>query len=105
MQADLFDAPAIPSGGYPRAPGWKVRDTSKAAAIAVAPHAKSIRDQVLDALTVCPSTPEDLAYQIQASVHSIRSRCSELCAAGLIEDSGQRDESLGGKRAIVWCVK
>lgn len=89
---------------YPDAPGFQARDTSKAAADAVAPHAKSLRARVYDAIREKPDTPEGVAKRLRVDVMSVRPRCSELAERELIEDSGARGPSRGGKRAIVWRV-
>jgi len=93
----LFDA-------YPDAPGFKARDTSAAAAEAIAPHAKSLRARVYDAIKAKPDTPEGLAKRLREDVMNVRPRTSELAARGLIEDSGARGVSRCGKGAIVWQV-
>lgn len=87
---------------YPTVAGWKKRATSKAAAEAITPKAGSLRERILAALRDGPRTPEELAPTVGATVHSTRSRCSELCADKLITDSGLTGPSLGQKEAIKW---
>lgn len=89
---------------YPNAPGYKARDTAKAAADLIAPRERSLRARVYDEIAKRPGTPEDIAERLGEAVHSTRPRCSQLAAAGLIEDSGQRGEAMGGRKAIVWRI-
>ncbi|HKT53615.1 MAG TPA: hypothetical protein VJP88_04140 [Caulobacteraceae bacterium] len=89
---------------YPDAPGHKARDTAKAAADLIAPRERSLRARVYDEIAKRPGTPEDIAERLGEAVHSIRPRCSQLAAAGLIEDSGQRGDAMGGRKAIIWRV-
>lgn len=68
---------------------------------------KNLRELVLDRLTQGPATPETIFADLKAEgVHtvltSIRPRCTDLKALGLVRDSGRRGESEGGKRSIVW---
>lgn len=90
--------------GYPDHPGAKARETSFAAADAIAPKAMSLRARVFDAIREKPGTPEEIAARLGEAVHNIGPRCSELAARNLIADSGDRREAMGGRRAIVWQV-
>lgn len=90
--------------GYPNAPGWKARDTSRAAAEAIKPRAMSLRARVYESLRQAPGTPEDVAERLGEPVMNIRPRCSELSARGMIEETQQRGPAMGGRRAIVWRV-
>lgn len=94
------DQPAPKS--YPHRPGAKKRDTSFAAADAMALKVGTIRERVLAAIKLQPGTPEEIGRMIGEGIWNTRPRCSELAALGLIEDSGVRRESAGGKNAIVW---
>jgi predicted transcriptional regulator len=87
---------------YPNHPGHKGGETSRAAAEAVAATAPDVRRQVMAAIVARPSTPEEIASAIGVDLYTVRPRCSELKAAGLIEDSGSRRATKAGKRAIVW---
>lgn len=87
---------------YPDAPGWKARDTSRAAAAGVAEKAKSLRERVLDAVCARPGTPEQIAKRIGEPLMNVRPRLSELAAKGLVEDSGLRGPAVGGRQAIIW---
>ena len=89
---------------YPARPGWKARDTAKAAAEAIAPRAKSLRARVYDEIKRSPGTPEEIAARLGAPVMNVRPRCSELAARNLIEDSDQRGAAMGGRRSIRWRV-
>ena len=96
MQADLFP--------YPIAPGFKVQETSKAAAKGMAPKAGTLRERVLAALREAPGTPEDVAARLNEPVMNVRPRISEARALGLVKDTGRRGEAFGGRRAIIWAV-
>lgn len=87
---------------YPEAPGWKARDTSRAAAVGMASKAGSLRDRVLAEIRRKPGSPELIAKRLHEPVMNVRPRCSELAAKNLIEDSGARAEAQGGRKAIVW---
>jgi predicted ArsR family transcriptional regulator len=87
---------------YPDTPGFKARETSAEAARSVGHRAAGLRAHVLASITSLPGTPEEVAARLGQPVHSIRPRFSELAAKGLIEDSGERGEAMGGKRAIRW---
>lgn len=87
---------------YPLAPGFKARNTSREAAQAIAPKAKTLRERVLEAVKAAPGTPETIAARLGLPLLSIRPRFSELSALGKIRDTGKRGTSDGGKRAIVW---
>lgn len=100
---DLFGAhPPSPAPVYPHAAGYRKRDTSRAAAKAIEPKAKTLRERVLDLIREMPCTPETAARRLAQPVHSLRPRFSELSAQGLIEDSGARGRAMGGKKAIIW---
>lgn len=89
---------------YPDSPGWKARETSQAAAEAVAPQAKTLRARVLEELRKAPGTPEQLALRLREPLMNVRPRCSELARQGLIEDSQARGTAMGGRKAIIWKV-
>lgn len=97
IQPDLFK--------YPEHPGFKARDTSRAAADSVAEKAPNLRDQVLAAIKSRDMCADAVARQLGKSILSIRPRLSELVAKGLIEDTGRRTFNESGKRAIVWRAK
>lgn len=95
-QLSIFD--------YPNSPGWKARETSQAAAEAIAPQAKTLRARILDELKKAPGTPEQLAHRLKAPLMNVRPRCSELAKQGLIVDSNARGSAMGGRKAIIWKV-
>lgn len=93
------------AASYPNNPGFKARDTSKAAAESIRPAA--LRTQVLDLIreSVFGSSPDRAARELNVSILSIRPRFSELAAKGLIIDSGRRDMTESRKTSIIWiCV-
>lgn len=87
---------------YPDAPGWKGRETSRAAAEGMAPRAATLRERVLIAIRAKPGSPEQVAKRIGEPVMNVRPRCSELARKNLIEDTGVRAVAQGGRKAIVW---
>lgn len=69
--------------------------TSEAGRDFIKPKAKTLRQQVLDAIEEQPGTPEEIhARLVKAGVQhlltAVRPRCSELVRMGLIKDSGER---------------
>jgi hypothetical protein len=92
---------------YPTAPGWKSRDTSKAAADDIEPSTAYLRHLVLKALAVRPMSADQVAFYLGVDKLSIRPRCSELSkmTPALIVDSGKRTHNASGKLAIVWMLK
>ena len=94
QQLDIFS--------YPDGPGFKARETSRAAAAAMAPQAKSLRARVFDEIKKAPGTPEQIAHRLKEPLMNVRPRCSELAAKGLILDSEARGTAMGGRRAIIW---
>lgn len=101
----MIDATPDLFPSYPNAPGWKARDTARAAAAGIAGKVGTIRERVLEAIKVRQGTPEQIALRIGEPLLNVRPRCSELAAKGLIEDSGVRGTATGGKLAIVWRVR
>lgn len=95
-QPDIFS--------YPNGPGFKARDTSRAAAEAMAPQVKSLRARVFDELKKAPGTPEQIAHRLKVPLMNVRPRCSELAAKGLIVDSKVRGTAMGGRQAIIWRI-
>lgn len=89
---------------YPDVAGAKRRDTSFAAAAAIEPTAKSLRERVLRSIAGQAGTPEEIAKRLGVPVMNVRPRCSELAAKNLIVDSGRRRVAMGGRKAIVWQV-
>lgn len=108
-QPGLFDPPPAARATDPA--------TSWDAAHAQAQRAPRIREHVLDTIRHhWPHrkgfTHQDLVYAYQrrarrgtvppATESSIRTRCSELVRAGLVEDSGQRHLVAGRRAMTLW---
>lgn len=96
-QRDLFGLEGRVGAQWP--------DTSVAAAEALQPDAKTLREDVLAAIRAAGEwglTADEAAARLRLSPFTTRPRCTELRAAGLIVDSGRRRENSSGKRAIVW---
>lgn len=90
---------------YPRTPGFKSRDTSKAAADAMRPSQPRLRQLVLDTLAVAgPLTADEVADHLRIDRLSIRPRLSELAALGKVQDTGERRKNKSGKSAVVWSL-
>lgn len=87
---------------YPEAPGFKKRDTCKAAAEGIASKAGSLRDRVLAEIKHYPGSPEQIAQRLKEPLMNVRPRLSELSAKNLVRDSGRRALAHGGRQAIVW---
>ncbi len=102
QQDDLFSKAAE----YPHAPAYRNTDTSKAAADAIKPSAKTIRNAVLHSIKVRGdhgATSKELAWILGLRYEAVQPRTSELRAQELIKDSGQRRASRAeDKLAIVW---
>jgi len=91
---------------YPELPGFKKTDTSRKAAHEVKTKAKTLREQVLNALfRFGPNTADDIAYFMSEDILSIRPRFSELALKGEIIDTGMRGINKSGKSAIIWSLK
>lgn len=95
------ELPSAPAR-YPDRPGHKRRETSKAAADAIAPVAGNLRERVLAAVREKPGTPEQIAARLNVPVMNVRPRLSELSRKSLVVDSGKRGKAMGGRQAIVW---
>lgn len=68
---------------------------------------RTLRERVLDRISLGPCIPETILADLRAEgvstvLTSVRPRCSELARLGLICDSGLREKGEGGCRAIVW---
>lgn len=91
----LTGVPAI--NRYPSAPGLKGGGASAAAAIQIAPKAATIREQVHAWFREHRSgTPERVAKALNRSLHSVRSRMSELVADGTLIKTDRTVESAAG---------
>ena len=95
---DLFDLPQK----YPDAPGHRKRDTSKEAAQRVTKVAE-IHHDIMYALEVFGDfTMHQMAAHLQMEFRRVQPRMSELAAKGKIYDTGKRDLTPYGRKAIVW---
>ena len=92
---------------YPHTPGWKVTDTSRDAAIAIQPCAKTISDIVYRELRECCNglTTHELSEITGIPYSALQPRTSELRNQDKIVDSGARRKGASGKNIIVWQVK
>lgn len=103
---DLFDY--RPTATYPATPGFRPRDTSKAAAKDMRPRQGTIQQAVLAALAVRPMASFELAAATGRSYRSVQPRTAELARPtadrpALIRDSkARRIDPETGKAAIVW---
>lgn len=90
---------------YPDAPGFKATGTSEAAAIAVAPVARTLRDLVKRTIATSPGlTADEIASRLQKSPLSIRPRVSELRRLGEIRQADSRGTNASGMTASRWEV-
>jgi hypothetical protein len=96
---------------YPLQPGYRAGspETAIAAAEAIKPIAPTLEQMALDAVTVRPSTPEEIKLVIEAQtgrpvlLTSIRPRLSQLKARGLVADSGERRPGESGRcMSVAW---
>ena len=92
---------------YPAQPGARDRDTSIAAAEAIASKAPTLRAATLAAFQHFHAglTADEAAAVLGASILSIRPRVTELTRMGELEDSGVRRPNHSGKAAVVWRTK
>lgn len=88
---------------YPAVPGAQDRDTSRAAADAIAPAAGLLRNRALAAVEHSNGlTADEVAGRLGLSILSIRPRLTELARLGKVRDSGARRKNVSGRPAIVW---
>lgn len=88
---------------YPTHPGAQNRETSGAAADAIAPDAATLRARALAVLERSNGlTADEVAGRLGMSILSIRPRVTELTRLGKVRDSGVRRPNASGKSAIVW---
>ena len=88
---------------YPHTePGWKVTDTSRAAAESVRHTTAEAYSGILAVLRRHHElTADEIAWEMDCDKHYIRSRCSELKGQGKIEATGERRRNVSGKSADV----
>jgi len=91
---------------YPLQPGARERDTSFAAAEAIAPKAQTLRELCMTVFHAEDGlTADEVADVLGHSILSVRPRITELARLDYIEDSGNRRPNISGKKAIVWRKK
>jgi len=92
---------------YPQEVGFKVRETSKQAAKDYESKGAVIRKRVFEELhKACFGlAAEQLVPLVNATVHSVRSRLSELAADDLIEPTEYLFINYNGKKVIIWRIK
>ena len=101
---DLFDY----ADRYPHVPASGKRDTSEAAAEAIAPTAGTLRSKAYDALLSSGKfgfTADEVAEKIGVTILAGRPRITELSKQGMIKDSERRRQNASGKKAIVWVAQ
>lgn len=82
--------------------------TSASAATAIAPASPTLRAQVLAFVRrrgALGATDEEIQVGLRMNPSTERPRRVELCAAALLEDSGQRRKTRAGRMAVVWRAK
>ena len=98
------------ASGYPNLPGWKGRNantkaTSREAAIDVAPIAKTQSAKIFQSIKDAGPTgrsSDQVAANTGLSRYAVRSRTSELLAAGKIEITEARAKNATGRTAVIW---
>jgi predicted HTH transcriptional regulator len=97
LEPDLFADLA-----YPAAPGARRNRNSRAAADAIQPRARTLRERVVALLADAALTADECANILNKSVLAIRPRLSEALALGLIYDTGRARKNASGVKATVW---
>jgi predicted ArsR family transcriptional regulator len=87
---------------YPAAPGARRNRNSRAAADAMQPRARTLRDRVLALLKDGAFTTDEAAHILGKTVLSVRPRFSELLKMGQIVDTGRTRKNASGISATVW---
>jgi len=84
--------------------GFRNRDTSAAAAAAIAPKSGTIKARVLAEYHAhpFPLTADEVAKRLDLEFISVRPRVTELGNDGLLKDSGSRKVGRFGKEQIAW---
>lgn len=85
--------------------GYRSGETSFEAAEATQHEAPFWRLMVLQDLSLHgPSTADEIARRLKASILTIRPRCSELRNTRQIYDTGERRKNTSGRSAAVWAL-
>jgi hypothetical protein len=90
---------------YPDVPGWKGTETSREAAKAIAPAAKTLRERILVLMReIAPEalTADQIAIRIDRGPFSVRPRVSELAADGKLQSVEERGKNESGMSATKW---
>ena len=92
---------------YPNSPGYRrnAPETSREAAEAIAPAARTLRDRVLTVLqSAYPDSrsSDQIAQAIGITHYSVRPRVSELVAGGKVERTDDRMKNEGGRTVVLW---
>lgn len=90
---------------YPNQPGFKRRDTSKAAAFAARGRKRDTHNRIVALLRAVALTADEIAEHLNESPFYIRPCVTELSALGFIDPSDERRPSSNGKSSIVWRVR
>lgn len=102
------DSPHWAKSSYPTSPGYKAPGTSKEAAKAMASTADDLRARALAHIRQKPSTADETAEALGASVLAIRPRISELRKQSLVQEllgmnsKPIRRKNASGQSATVW---
>ncbi|MNS24326.1 hypothetical protein D3C72_561650 [compost metagenome] len=83
-------------------------ETSKAAAIAIAPSAATRRAQVLEFLRErgeSGATNDEIVCRLGMMIQTVTARMRELVLRGAVVDSGERRLTRTGRPAVVWIAK
>jgi hypothetical protein len=108
MSSPPGDEPDLFGGmhrGYPDIPGFKGATTSRDAGRRISRHAPTVRDAVLAEFRAAfPGGlgADEIAARLNQSILTVRPRCSELLAAGLIEQTPGRRRNASGMSAAIW---
>jgi hypothetical protein len=89
---------------YPHHPGFKRAGTSRTAANSISVYAETKRRDVLVEFVAAGErglTPDTCAKALNLSVLTVRPRCTELLAAGLLIPTGERRQNQSGMSAAV----
>jgi predicted ArsR family transcriptional regulator len=88
--------------GYPNSPGYRLTDTSIAAAQSI--DNKTLQKLVAAELSKAPGTADEIAGRLGRNILSIRPRLTELKRLGRIVDTGIRRPNASGRSAAVFAL-